>query len=357
MKNDEKKRLKELLLTPGISGFEEKAREVWKKQLKGIADSTFTDANGSEIATLDGDNPATSLLLLGHIDQIGLIVRYIDDNGYLYFAPVGGIDPETLVSQPVRVCGPKGDISGVIGKLAIHLMDPEARKKKSRFKDMWIDIGASSKSEAQEYAPIGTPVMVGEEHLELLNDRIASRHDNRFGAFVIAEVLRRLKKKQKELFPTVHAAATVQEESGLPIMPGAGAVAHRLMPTAAIAVDVNHAMDIPGGDKRTQGDAKMGKGVIISVGVSLNNKLVNSLIEVAKKHKIPYQLEFDSGRGFTDADVLPMTRTGIPGAYVGIPLRYMHNTIELASYKDIESVIELLVKFSLSIEGEIDYTP
>ena len=349
--------LKKLLRTPGIPGFEERVRAVWRGEVKAFSHSQQTDMNGSEIATIRGRSSRTSILLMGHIDQLGLIVRYIDESGYLYFAPVGSFDNVTLVSQKVKVCGPKGDIPGVIGKVAVHLQPRDERNTKTvKIEDLWIDIGATSREEAQQYAPIGTPVMVGEEYVELLNGRVATRFDNRFGAFVVAEVMRRLWEKRDSLFPTVHGAATVQEETSIGSS-GAGAVAYRLMPSAAIAVDVNHAIDIPGVDKRLHGDAKMSQGPVLNVGVNSSNKLAAAIRRAAEESGFSLQFEHNSGRSFTDADAMPDTRTGVPGIYFGNPLRYMHNTVEVADMADVEGCVDVLETYLLSIEKDVDYTP
>ncbi|HMX63189.1 MAG TPA: M20/M25/M40 family metallo-hydrolase [Candidatus Sumerlaeota bacterium] len=347
---------KKLALVPGPSGFEEQARALWRAEVTPFCDSVETIAHGSEIATLRGKSKATSLLFMGHIDQLGLIVRYISDEGFLYFAPIGGVDPDTIISRRVRVLGPKGEIPGIIGKIAFHLQDGEERKKKLEMQDLWIDIGAVSKKEAEEYAPVGTPVVIGEEYIELLNGRVASRIDNRFGAFVVAELLRRLSKKRERLFATVHGAATVQEESS-PSFTGATTVAYHLKPTAAIAVDVNHSMDIPGGDKRKFGDAKMGGGPIISIGVASSKKLIAAVRAAAEGAGIAYQVDYENGRMGTDADAMPVIRAGIPTMSIGNPLRYMHNTVEMGQISDILQVIDILEAFVLSIQEDVSYTP
>lgn len=356
MNADSLKFFRDLLSAPGVSGFEEAAAALWRNRVAPFSDSLHTDVNGSVTATLKGKSEKTSILLLGHIDQIGLIVRYIDENGFLYFAPVGGVDVDTLISQRVKVLGPRGHIPGVVGKVAIHLMDPEQRKKKVDIGDLWVDIGAKTKAEAEEYAPIGTPIMVGDEYIELLNGRFASRVDNRFGAFVISEVLRRLSEKKDRLFPTVHGAATVQEETSIGFT-GAANVAYRVRPTAAIAVDVNHSMDIPGAEKKKFGDAAMGKGAILTIGVSTNKPLTRAIQKAAKDAGLTVQLEYDNGRNYTDADAMPGSRTGIAAAVIGNPLRYMHNTIEMAEMADIVAVIDVLEAFLLSIQKDVDYTP
>ncbi len=347
--------LKKLVNTPGPSGFEEQARRVWVEAVRPYCDQHLTDVHGTEIATLRGKSQRTAIMLLGHIDQLGLIVRYIDEKGFLYFAPIGGVDVDTVISQPVRVMGPKGTIPGIVGKIAFHLQDPEDRKKKLQLHELWIDIGATSREEAQEYAPIGTPVAVGEGVTELLNGRIAGRIDNRFGAFVVAEVLRRLHGRREELFPTVHAVASVQEETSGRFT-GASTAGYRLMPSAAIAVDVNHSMDIPGADKRRAGDAAMGKGAILTVGVSSSNKLAAAIRKAAEQAGMSIQLEYENGRHGTDADAMPVTRTGIPSVSLGNALRYMHNTVEMADLGDIEAVVDVLEAFLLSISQDVDYT-
>ncbi|MCC6545548.1 M20/M25/M40 family metallo-hydrolase [Candidatus Sumerlaeota bacterium] len=347
---------KKLAIVPGPSGFEDQARALWRAEVEPFCDSVETIAHGSEIATIRGKSQKTSFLLMGHIDQLGLIVRYINDDGFLYFAPIGGVDPDTLISRRVSVMGPKGEIPGIIGKIAFHLQDAEDRKKKLEMHDLWIDIGATSKKQAEEYAPIGTPVVIGEEYIELLNGRIASRIDNRFGAFVVAETLRRLAKKKADLFPTIHGAATVQEESS-PGYTGAATVAYHLKPTAAIAVDVNHSVDIPGADKRRFGDARMGAGPIVTIGVASSNKLTDAVRAAAETAGIACQLEYENGRMGTDADAMSTIRSGIPTMSLGNPLRYMHNTVEMGQISDIEQVIDVLEAFILSVREDVTYTP
>jgi endoglucanase len=237
-------------------------------------------------------------------------------------------------------------------------MQPREERNKNAVKieDLWVDIGARSKQEAEELAPIGTPIQVGDEFIELRNGRFAGRIDNRFGCFVIAEVMRQLAAEKDQLFPTVHAAATVQEETSIGFT-GAAAVAYRLAPTAAIAIDVNQSVDTPGADKRQHGDAKLGAGPILNVGVMTSNKLAEAIKQAASGAGIPIQLEYNNARTFTDADALPGLRTGIPAVYFGNPLRYMHSSFELAEWRDIEQTIDVLVAYIRSIESEVDYTP
>jgi putative aminopeptidase FrvX len=348
---------KKLVQTPGISGFEERACNLWLEEMKKYSDSQMKDVNGSGIATLKGKSETSSILMTAHMDQLGLLVRYIDEKGFLYFATVGSFDNATLVSQKVTVLGPKGDIPGIIGTTAIHMVPRSERNTKPvDVGGLWIDIGAKSKEEAEQYAPVGTPVQVGDNWIELLNGRIAGRIDNRFGVFVMTEVMRRLAEKKDQLYPTIHCAATVQEETAIGAH-GAQAVAYRLMPKAAIAVDVEQASDTPGIDKKLHGDTSMGEGVVLNVGVMPNNRLVQAMKDAAGSVDVPVQLEYNNAYSFTDADVMPGIQTGIPSVYIGNPMRYMHHTVEMTDLKDVEDLIDVLEAYLLSIQDEVDYTP
>ena len=348
---------KKLVQTPGISGFEERACALWLEEIKKYSDSQMKDVNGSGIATLNGKSKTSSILMTAHMDQLGLLVRYIDEKAFLYFATVGSFDNHTLVSQKVTILGPKGDIPGIIGATAIHMVPRGERNTKPvDAGGLWIDIGAKSREEAQQYAPVGTPVQVGDNWVELLNGRVAGRIDNRFGVFVMTEVMRRLSQKKDQPYPTFPFAATVQEETSLGAY-GAQAVAYRLMPKAAIAVDVEQASDTPGIDKKLHGDTSMGEGVVLNVGVMPNNRLVQAMKDAAATVKVPVQLEYNNAHSFTDADVMPGVQTGIPAVYIGNPMRYMHHTVEMTDLKDVEDLIDVLEAYLLGIQDEVDYTP
>jgi endoglucanase len=346
----------QLLETPSPSGFEEAARAVWRDYTQPIRHEQHTDVHGTEIATVRGKAERTSFLLLGHIDEIGLIIRYIDDAGFLYFEPVGGQDPEVIISQQVTLLGPGGLVRGVIGKVAPHMQDEEARNRKTKIFELYVDVGARTRDEAAALAPVGTAGTIGGGVLELTNGRFAARCiDNKYGAFVAAEVLHRLWEKRDVLFPTVHAAATVQEETSRAFT-GATTAAYRVKPTAAIAVDVNHSLDVPGGDKRRFGDAAMGKGPVLTVGVKSSNRLARAIQAAAAQANIAIQLECENGYMGTDADAMPTIRAGVPTLSIGIPLRYMHNTIETAQWSDIDDTVRLLTAFLLGITEEQDFT-
>ena len=207
---------RQLLDTPSPSGFEASVQKLWRADVAPNADEVFEDPHGSLVATLRGKADRSSILLSGHADEIGIIINYITDEGLLHFYPIGGIDAATCVNQHVRLMGPKGLVRGVIGRIAAHLTDSEKKGAKSEIHEMTIDIGAMDRAEAEQHAPIGTPGIIGGDTVELLNRRIAARDvDNKFGCFVVAEVLRRVHERRGELTATLHAASTVQEETGV----------------------------------------------------------------------------------------------------------------------------------------------
>lgn len=349
---------RQLLDTPSPSGFEEAVQALWRREVSAFADDIRTNRQGSVIATVRGKSDKTRFLLLGHADEIGLIVTHIDDNGYLFFNRIGGIDTATLINQVVRILGPKGMIRGVIGKIAIHLQTPEQREsKKVDYPDLWIDIGAKSKAEAEEYAPVGTPMIFGGDTIELLNGRIAARDvDNKFGCFVVAEVLRRAAeaKKAGKLFATVIAASTVQEETGAW---GARQVTREVNPSAAIAVDVSHATDIPSAQHTRWGKYELGGGPIVNFGVRSNKKLVNGILAAGAAAGLTVRREAEGGSHGTDADPSAELHDGVPVATVSNALRYMHTSVEVADLKEIEQVIDLITAYVLGVETDLDFTP
>lgn len=345
-----------LLDTPSPSGFEADLQRIWRDEVRAFCPDIHTDVHGSVLATMRGRSEKTKFLLLGHADEIGLLVHYIDDNGFLYFKNIGGIDPATLVNQHVRLLGPKGLIHGVVGKIAIHLQGPKEREsQKVELSDLWIDIGAKNAEEAAQYAPVGTPAVFGHDTVELLNGRVAARDfDNKMGCFVVAEVLRNLAEHKSEMFATVIGASTVQEETGVW---GARQVAFNTNPTAAIAIDVSHATDIPSADKRRVGDFKMGGGPIVNIGVRSNKKLVAAIMEAGRAAGIPVRSEAEWGSHGTDADPAAEIRGGVPVATVSNALRYMHTSVEVADLAEIDQIIDLLTRFLLSVKDDVDYTP
>ena len=309
--------LKSLLSTPGPSGYERAAAEIWRAEAGEFAE-VRGDRMGNSFATLNGGG-APRVMLSGHIDEIGLMVTHVEEGGLLRFQGVGGWDPQVLVGQRVLVQTMNGVVPGVIGKKAIHVMEADERKKVSEIKSLWIDIGAKDGDEAKGRVRVGDVAVVDQDVLELPNGRIASRSlDNRMGAFVVLEALRLLSEGES-LAAEVVAVASVQEEIGLY---GARGAAFGLDPDAAIAVDVTHATDTPGIPKNEHGDHSLGSGPVITRAANLSPLVTDGLIDTAEGEGIPYTLEADSRSTSTDADAIQFTRAGIATGLVSAPNRY-----------------------------------
>lgn len=351
MEKDARDYLKTLVETHGSAGFEEQVQAVFRKRVKDVADSVTTDVMGSVIACIEGKK-GPKVLLDGHSDEIGFLVRYIDDKGYLYLATSGGWDEEVMVSQRVFVHTAKGRLAGVLGKKAIHLMDPEERKKKSQLHNLWVDIGAKDGDEAKELVEIGDFVTMNAYYEEMVGDRaVAKSFDNRAGIFCVSETMRRVK---KGIEASLFGVSAVQEEIGLR---GAKTAAYAINPDIAVAIDVTHAFDIPDVDKRKGGDIKLGAGPVIVRGPNINRKVFDRLVKVAKDRDIPYQIAASGGGTGTDANVIQLTREGVATGLIGIPLRYMHNPCEMLELSDLENAVQLLVAFVESIKSKDNWCP
>ncbi len=342
--------LKRLLSTPGPSGNEGAAARVWREEAGGFAE-VRGDRMGNSFATVNpGGSPR--VMLSGHIDEIGLMVTHIDEKGLLRFTGVGGWDPQVLVGQRVRIQASDGEVVGVIGKKAIHVMEPEERKKVSEIKSLWIDIGAGDGDEAKGMVRVGDVGVVDQDLLELPNDRIASRSlDNRMGAFVVLEALRLLS-EEEGVNAEVVAVASVQEEIGLY---GARGAAFGLDPDAAIAVDVTHATDTPGVSKNENGDHALGSGPVIKRATNLSPMVSDGLIAAAEEAGMDYTLEADSRSTGTDADAIQFTRAGIATGLVSAPNRYMHSPNEMVDLGDLEACARLISVYVRGLGPDTDF--
>lgn len=352
MDSDSLEFIRELVQTHGSPGNEERVQQVFRSRVKSVADRVETDVLGSVIAVVnEGGSPR--VLFDGHSDEIGFLVKYIDDNGFLFVTPSGGWDTEVVVSQRVLVHAAGGSIPGVFGKKAIHLMDEDERKKKSELHKLWVDIGARDGEHARELVEVGDFVTMDAPFVEVLEGRaVAKAFDNRAGIFSVAQALRRLEKKSLEA--AVYGVSAVQEEIGLR---GAKAAAYAVDPEVAVAIDVCHATDHPDTDKRKTGDVKLGNGPVIVRGPNINPAVFRRLVEVAKDGDIPYQVEA-SGRGTgTDANVIQLSRSGVATGLVSIPLRYMHNPCEMVSLEDLDNTARLLAAFAQSLSADDNWIP
>lgn len=351
MKKDDIKYLKTLVETHGSAGFEEQVQAVFRKRLEDCCESMTTDVMGSVICHHKTEGCQT-ILLDAHADEIGFLVRYIDDQGYLYLATSGGWDEEVMVSQRVLVHTSEGSLPGVLGKKAIHLMDGDERKKKSELHNLWVDIGAKDGEHAKELVQIGDFVTMDAHFQEVLDGKaVAKSFDNRTGMYCVSETLRNLKKTIKA---SVVGVSATQEEIGLR---GAKTAAYSVDPDVAIAIDVTHAFDIPDVNKKKGADVKLGAGPVIVRGPNINNKVFDRLVAVAKKNKIPYQIAA-SGRGTgTDANVIQLSRGGVATGLIGLPLRYMHNPCEMLALADLDNTVKLLTAFCESVTAKDSWIP
>ncbi|HVW20827.1 MAG TPA: M20/M25/M40 family metallo-hydrolase [Opitutaceae bacterium] len=339
--------LTELLNARSPSGAETEAQAVWDRHVKPAADAYRNDALGNRLATLNpGGDP--TLMLAGHMDELGLMVTYVNKDGFLYFDTVGGHDRTVISGRRVIIQTAHGPVKGVTGKRAVHLMDEADRKKVPEIHEIWIDIGAASKKEALERVAIGD-VATYDHDFELFHGSIgvARAFDDKVGAYVAGETLIRLAALKKKLAAKVVSVATVQEEIGTR---GAVTSAYLADPHIAVAIDVGHATDHPDVDQRKYGETKLGGGPILCRGPNINPKVFEKLVRAAKKAKIPYQLEGDPRPTGTDARAIQMGRGGIATGLVSIPLRYMHTPSEVVDLEDVERTVQLLVEFARGLE-------
>jgi putative aminopeptidase FrvX len=345
--------LKQLLDSPAPSGFETAAARIWRTEAESFADRVTVDVAGNSMAEV---NPAgtVTIMLDGHIDEIGVIVQYIDDEGYLHIAPIGGWDPQVLVGQRLRFLGNEGDVLGVVGKKPIHLMKTEEREKASKFTEMWVDIGAVSREEAERRVSVGDPGVLDSRTLDFPNDRIVSRSiDDRIGAFIVLEALRRYAEKPGAA--RVVAAATTQEEIA---WHGGGALvaAHSIRPQIAIVVDVTFATDHPNIEKKEIGEHKMGGGPIISRGALLSPVVHKLLREAARGAGIAHVVHAVGRDTSTNADAIHIAHEGVATGLVSIPNRYMHSPNEMVSLLDVDNAANLLAEFCRTVTSETDLT-
>ena len=341
--------LTDLLNAQSPSGFEHQAQAVLDKHLKPFADSYEKDTLGNRIASINlkGD---PVLMLAGHMDEIALMVRFIDDKGFIYFDTMGGHDLTIVSGRRVNILTDKGPVLGVTGKRAIHLMTPEERKKVPELHKLWIDIGAHDKKEAQSLVSIGDPIIYDHGFQLLRKCRATARaFDDKAGCYVVCETLRRVAKQKAKLKAKLVAVATTQEEIGTR---GAIPSTFSVNPHIAIAVDVGHATDHPDCDHKKHGEFYLGKGPIISRGPNINPFVHQRLVDCAKKLKIPYQIEAEARPTGTDARSMQIARNGVATALISIPLRYMHTPSEVIDLEDMENAVKLLVEFSLSLKSK-----
>lgn len=339
--------LTDLLHARSPSGYEFEAQKVFDQYVKPAADKYHKDAMGNRLATLNPDGDPV-LMFAGHMDELGLIVSFINKDGFLYFDTIGGHDRIMIPGRRVIIQTANGPVKGVTGKRAVHLMDEADRKKVPETHEIWIDIGARSKKEALERVAIGDAATYDHE-FELIHGSVgaARAFDNKVGAYIVGETLVRLADRKKKLEARVVSVATTQEEIGVR---GATTAVYAVNPHIAVAVDVGHATDHPDCDNRRYGETKLGGGPIICRGANINPKVFARLSHAAKKLKLPHQFEAEPRPTGTDARAIQTGRAGVATGLISVPLRYMHTPSEMVDLEDVESCVQLLVEFALSLE-------
>ncbi len=339
--------LTDLLDARSPSGDEAEAQAAFDKHVRPSADDYAKDALGNRIARLNlkGD---PVLMLAGHLDELGLIITYVNSDGFLYFNTIGGHDRTMISGRRVHIRTSDGIVHGVTGKRAIHLMNPEDRKRVPEIHEMWIDIGATSKADALDRVSIGDTATYDHD-FQLIHGSVgtARAFDNKVGAYIVGETLIRLAKSKKKLNAQVAAVGTTQEEIGVR---GATTTSFSVDPHLAVAIDVGHATDHPDCDQHKFGEFKLGGGPVICRGPNINPLIYDRLVKAAQKAKVPFQLEADAGPTGTDARAIQIARGGVATGLISIPLRYMHTPSEIVDLADVESTVKLLVEFSRSLK-------
>jgi endoglucanase len=347
--------LQDLLAAPSPSGYEQPAQRVFREYIAPHCQVT-TDVMGNVFGHIPGTgSDLPRVMLVGHTDEIGFQVKYIDDNGYLYFSAIGGVDAHISAGQRVRVHSRAGMLPGVIGKKPIHLMDPKDRETVVKLDAQYIDIGAASKGEAQELVRVGDPVTFADAYERLHNDRVVSRgFDDKAGCFVVAEVLRLVAASGKKLPVDLFGVSSVQEEIGLR---GGATSAYTVNPDVGICVEVDFCTDQPDVDRKHNGDVGLGKGPILPRGANINPALFDLLESTAAREKIPVQLTGIPRATGTDANVMQISRGGVATALVKIPLRSMHTPVEMLSLADLENAALLIVAALEQITDRKSFIP
>ncbi len=344
--------LRTLLSTPGPSAFEHQAGRIWRDEAATFVDTVDHDVLGNSYAFVN-KNRSPLVVIEGHIDEIGLIITYIDDDGFIWFDKIGGWDDQVIVGQRVKIKSAGGDVSGVIGKKAAHLLKPADRERVTQSDDLWIDIGAASKATAESRIEVGDPIVLDVPSIALTDDLWVSRSiDNRVGAFVALEVLRSLTENPPQC--GVVAVAATQEEIN---MGGALNLATHLKPAVAIAIDVTHATDYPGAAKKADNDVKLGGGPVLTRGSSINPGVFTGLRDAGKRLGISTPVQAAARASGTDADAFLRSGQNIASGLVSIPNRYMHSPNEMISLSDLDAAIILIADFVRTISDRSDFRP
>ncbi len=344
--------LKRLLDAPGPSGYERAPARAWREEAETFADEVFGDVTGNSYARVRNEG-GPKVLIAGHTDEIGFLITHIDEEGFLWFEPVGGWDDQVVVGQRIRIAGRNGDVPGVIGKKAAHLLRKEDRDKPTEIREMWIDIGAKDRDDAKRRVSVGDAAVVDAAFVQLTDDFCVSRSmDNRVGAFVALEAARLLAVDRPAA--DVYAVATAQEEISFA---GAFTAAVQVAPAVAIALDVTHATDYPGADKKANGEVRLGGGPVLTRGSSINPLVFEGLRAAGERLGLECPVQGAPRSSGTDADAMIRAGAGMATGLVSIPNRYMHSPNEMVSLKDLENAARLVAEFVRTVTPASDFRP
>lgn len=355
MKNKQVKFLKQLLETPSATGTEIAVAELVRERLAGTADEIQTDVMGSVHARLSGTGVAPSLMLSAHMDEIGLMVTYISDEGFLSVSSVGGVDAAILPGMRVDVHASNSfePLRGVVGRKPIHLIEPDERKTVTPLSSLVIDLGMKPKR-VKKLVRVGDPITFGVGFERFGDDMAVSKcFDDKCGVWIACRVMEKLARAGRAPGDFI-AVATTQEEIGTR---GAMTSAHAVNPDVALAFDVTHATDYPGIDKTKYGKIVCGAGPVIARGPNINPVVFERLVAAAEAEGIPYQLEAEPSVTGTDARAIQVTRGGIPTGLISVPLRYMHTPTEVICLRDLEATVRLIARFAQDLAPDTSFVP
>lgn len=352
MTPEERQFLDDLLLSPSPSGFERPIQDVVRRYASTFSSTVRTDTHGNVSVAVNPEG-SPRIMLAGHCDQIGLIVKNIDDRGFLWVHAIGGWDPQVLIGQRVQVWTTSGPISGVIARKPIHLLTPDERKVVPEIKNLWVDIAAKDGEDARSVVTVGDPITVNLGWSELRNGMaMGPAMDNKVGVWTVMCAAQRAARRHPHA--AIFAVSTVQEEIGLR---GVQTSAFGIDPHLGIAVDVTHATDCPTIDQNQYGQVKLGQGPVLYRGPNVNPVVLDRLRRLAQEGELPVQLNALATPASNDAAELQLTRSGVAVGLVCIPNRYMHSPVEMVSLHDLDRAAELIAQFCTSVTAVDDFTP